>query len=449
MAPLSALLSLLGAGAAAAARPSAAHHARLGAGSYPLPPYPPTWALNASTIIMPCNYSGPTDPRSTVGWQYIDFDWSNWKGRGDADGWAKHKPMDCEELLVKQVDMTTSASPGTTVWVYRNFIKALPWFTSVRVKLEDPAYASWFLNFNCSASDPLSGCHVPVCDTNYDPPLCSKYYHDQEQTPGFPHGDGDCAPPACDVGGIPVGEYLFNFMNANVSVNGQTLIEWYLSDYFFSQSGGGNPLISGFELDDLWTTQDGPTEMEAHVVADLGMSPSDVEAMVDAFNWARDLAYAEIFKRGRFDWTSFFTINSEWPACSGPFVSNATCASDLRSLCDASSPVQHSAMLYGWSPGACDWSPPGPNHYDPGHLLIPETDIAAFQLIRGAYGFLGSGWEGCSLSYERPALLDRDFGVPSGLCSETAPGSGVFERDFSTVTVSLDCATFEPTFRWK
>lgn len=23
--------------------------------------------------------------------------------------------------------------------------------------------------------------HVPACDTNYDPPLCSDLYHDQEQ----------------------------------------------------------------------------------------------------------------------------------------------------------------------------------------------------------------------------------------------------------------------------
>ena len=50
---------------------------------------------------------------------------------------------------------------------------------------------------------------------------------------------------------------------------------------------------------------------------------------------------------------------------------------------------------------------------------------------------------------ERPALLDRDFGVPLGLCAEAAPGSGVFSRDFTTVTVSLDCAQWAPTFAWK
>ena len=59
--------------------------------------------MNQSTIIMPCNNTGPTDPATTAGWKYLDFDWSNWKGTGTSDGWAKSKPMDCEERMVKQV----------------------------------------------------------------------------------------------------------------------------------------------------------------------------------------------------------------------------------------------------------------------------------------------------------------------------------------------------------
>jgi hypothetical protein len=74
--------------------------------------------MNKSTIIMPCNESGYTDPQSTKGWGIVDFDWSNAKVE-----WAKAKPMDCEERLVEQVKLTTDASPDTTVWVYRNAIK--------------------------------------------------------------------------------------------------------------------------------------------------------------------------------------------------------------------------------------------------------------------------------------------------------------------------------------
>jgi hypothetical protein len=132
-----------------------------------LPTWTPTWQMNLSTVIMPCNYTGPTDPASTQGelgargggggggsgggggaggeapdsappffasrltplhlllavvpgWAFLDFDWSNWKGTGDADGWAKHKPMDCEELMVKQVrsgglsDHDPTGAPGAT-----------------------------------------------------------------------------------------------------------------------------------------------------------------------------------------------------------------------------------------------------------------------------------------------------------------------------------------------
>jgi hypothetical protein len=110
-----------------------------------VPTGPPVYQMNLSTIIMPCNDTGPTDPQSTKGWGTIDFDWSNWKGTGAADGWAKQSPMDCEERLATQVQMTTADSPSTKVWVYRNSILALPWYTSVRVKLEDPAYAFWFM----------------------------------------------------------------------------------------------------------------------------------------------------------------------------------------------------------------------------------------------------------------------------------------------------------------
>ena len=71
-----------------------------------------TFQMNKSTAIMLCNNTGAyTDPSATRGWAYLDFDWSNWKGTGNADGWAKHKPMDCEELMVKQVLITTKESP--------------------------------------------------------------------------------------------------------------------------------------------------------------------------------------------------------------------------------------------------------------------------------------------------------------------------------------------------
>jgi len=162
--------------------------------------------------------------------------WESGKRRSNAKQiWAKGQPMNCEELLVVQAQMTAAASPGTTVWAYRNSIKALPvsdvegcagepctdtvsprlpsrpatsrtvvhdgagegetrdrgdvaspgtgaalhacthglvaWSHGRgRAQVTDPAYASWFIPFANGTSGKY---HVPVCDNNYNPPLCS------------------------------------------------------------------------------------------------------------------------------------------------------------------------------------------------------------------------------------------------------------------------------------
>lgn len=41
---------------------------------------------------------------------------------------------DCESRLLRQAEMTRAAG-GKHVFVYRNVVKALPWFASVREKL--------------------------------------------------------------------------------------------------------------------------------------------------------------------------------------------------------------------------------------------------------------------------------------------------------------------------
>ena len=56
--------------------------------------------------------------------------------------------MDDEEMLFKQVKMTTSATKGTTVWVYRNTVYGYPWYTDVRKTLEDPACVACTATFH-------------------------------------------------------------------------------------------------------------------------------------------------------------------------------------------------------------------------------------------------------------------------------------------------------------
>jgi hypothetical protein len=75
--------------------------------------------------------------------------------------------------------MTAAATPGTVAWIYRNTVYGYPWYTTVRTILEDPAYADWFIKFK-----PDGPWYSSKCDNNYDPPLCSDFYHSQEQSPG-------------------------------------------------------------------------------------------------------------------------------------------------------------------------------------------------------------------------------------------------------------------------
>jgi len=203
-----------------------------------LPKWEPTYNMSRSTIVQPCNYSGFFDPSYISQFGIVDFDWSNAKQIyvNNPNG-----PMNCDELLVEQVNMVKQYNPTTKVFKYFNFVKALPWYTYVREKLVDPAYSGWFIKF----SNGINGSyHVSPCDHNYNPPLCSDYYHDTLQTPDYPSGDGSCREP-CNCGGVPCGEYLFDHRNAS-------LRDFLINEVLLGPTGLGNSNISGFYLDDNW-----------------------------------------------------------------------------------------------------------------------------------------------------------------------------------------------------
>lgn len=87
-----------------------------------VPPWPATWQMNLSTIIQPCNDSGPFDPAFGSKFGVADYDWSNMK-----QVWVNSKPMDCEKLLVTQAELNRKLNPKSRAFVYRNLVKALNW----------------------------------------------------------------------------------------------------------------------------------------------------------------------------------------------------------------------------------------------------------------------------------------------------------------------------------
>jgi len=116
-----------------------------------------------------------------------------------------------------------------------------------------------------------------------------------------------------------------------------------------------------------------------------------------------------------------------------------TCQSYLEKNCGPASPSQNGTLFYGFS---------RVTHHQAWPLPSPEQDLAAFLLSRGPYAYFGYGWTGCadaSHPFDRPAALDADYGVPQGFCAQTAPGSGVWTREYSKATITLDCGRWEAT----
>ena len=121
----------------------------------------------------------------------------------------------------------------------------------------------------------------------------------------------------------------------------------------------------------------------------------------------------------------------------------ATCAADLRGLCTPFAAPQTAAAFAAFSPQGCTYAAHPPQF---------EADLANFLLFRGPYAWLGYSWIGCAemnFTAGLPPSLSLDYGEPQGLCAETAPGSGVFVREWSQATVQMDCNSWTPTITMK
>merc|ERR1711871_1122630 len=119
-------------------------------------------------------------------------------------------------------------------------------------------YWGWFM--------PKKGCMprpgVYTCGNT----ATANLYHDFEQTP-----HGDCGK------GVECGEYVFNHRNAS-------LRPWLIDTMFLGNAtGGGNKAVSGFYVDDGWSTK-GPSEMNSSAIEQMGMSTADVSAMITAWS---------------------------------------------------------------------------------------------------------------------------------------------------------------------
>ena len=380
-----------------------------------VPLWPPTYALNASTIAMVCSYTGYMEGTGGIGaGGILDYDWSN-----ALDLWSNSTPMDTEERMLVQAAMTKQAAPDTRVWIYRNSAYAYPWFTDVRFILDDEDYSPWFIKYRPGPGPFYS----PPCDSNYEPPKCSNYFHTQMDTPKPPgqRGYGTCTPPACNCGSKPCGFYVFNH-SSDAVVHGQSFQDWFIDSYVLN-AAGMSPAVSGFYWDDYFSPTGDMGDNTPNATEDMGLTPADLLQLTASYRANMAVLANRTIASGRFAWQLFDQHS----------VRSATCAADLRTLCAASSPTQSRALLYLLEQQDATWA--GANALN---------DLANFLLVRGDHAWLGLTWMGCSRNWRAPpaSWMSFDLGQPEGLCAETAPGSGVFTRLYERALVTTDCGSY-------
>lgn len=276
--------------------------------------------------------------------------------------------------------------------MYRNVVKALNWFSSVRKLLDDPSYSGFFLRFSGASgpqpAPPVGPFHVPPCTTQNNVTQCSGYYHDQEQTPAFvtprnPSPGIPCYEP-CDCGTLPCGEYLFDHRN------GSQLTEWLLKHYILSPTALGSDAISGLFIDDFWcsldvnSTQDcndpvpGPSEIDSNSQMDMGLTNRSVWEITTGWLHNMERIQEAIVETKCYTWS---LIPGQANANAMPVIVNSTtCLGTLRNASQAPEVYQQAPLIAGLS-------------YNSTLEIFPwlQQQLAAFLLMRGPYAYIGWG----------------------------------------------------------
>ena len=402
-----------------------------------LPTFTPSYDMFDSSIIMPCNYTGPFQLNYSTKWGIVDLDWSNSKAH-----WVQEHPMQSQEELVTAAAAIRAVSNRTKVWIYRNLAWAPSWFTDVREQIE--AHPEWFIGYK---KDP------PWNNTKCTLGKCSDLFHSQFQTPEYRSGSrkfGSCDKAPCDCGtNIPCGWYLWNHSHPDCR-------DWLVKEHMMVQMAMGNPNVQGIFIDDVWENTPvnvGP-ELEGPgsewAVHDTGMSHDEVLTMQADWRKTMDAANAAVIEAGGYTWRLFY---NNWTCANSPFQKHE-CAEYMNLVCSPEAPLEKHALFYGFSgmtgcsgpnadgAAAAAAPPPVPGH-DP--IIDKIQHLASFLLIRGPYAWIGWAWLGCGHLPYRPKELDVDYGTPLETCHPVEGEEGVFVREYTKASVRVDCSRWEAT----
>ena len=382
---------------------------------------------------MVCNSSGFFNEETLVKniskYGFIDIDWSHGKAY-----WANAKPMNCQESLFSQAQLIKTRNPQTKLFVYRNLVKALPWFIDVRIKLTDPNYSGWFLKFK-----PNGPYNVEPCTNTSVSSKCSIFYHDKLQTPQIPSlctvgNDCDCGTIVGSNGaGLPCGEYLYDHRNESLR---EWLVDTFIMSSYNNTGFNGNDIIDGYYIDDSWTNTGsitnpsrvfcnnynkfgGATEEDEHCVQDMGLNASDVNDITLGWQQTMNMSHYALVKNGGFDWRIFTGVKTP---------NKTQCQGWLESHQQT---YKNAAVMYSYTVDS-NWQ-----------WTQFSVDLAMFLLVRSDYAWLGYGWNGChdKWIYQWDDMLDKDYGVPT-TDNYTQIKTGVFQRKYTKANIQMDCNTY-------
>ena len=223
------------------------------------------------------------------------------------------------------------------------------------------------------------------------------------------------------------------------------MVEWWLSEHMNGSTAMSHPAVDGLLLDDYWSAQ-GPSEIDSHMLADMGMSSAAAAAMTANWSAAMDRLFALASSQSK------FISNMGY---SGDFLSGssaATCTARLATMCAPSLPVFGSWYVVDY----VYVQPPTFGITAPNALL----DVAYFLLTRGPWAWIAGGpMLGWHMSHWwtagkkrpiahrddlRPAEFNRDYGEPLCSCVQSAT-PGVFVRAWSKANITVDCNTLTAT----
>ena len=276
-----------------------------------IPKFPPQWNLTMSTMTQLC--FGPTPlggiPLNNESgqflrkWGVIEIDFES-----EESLWAHHVGgKDADVMMLEQATAMKAIAPASQIWIYRNLVQAYANFVQFREKLEDPAYAGWWLKFDDATNDEKL---TPRCGFNsrLNRTLCSDLFHSPLR---WTHDGNDCG----DV--IPCGDYVFDHRNASLRT-------WLVEEHMLGPMGLAHPSVDGFGCIDDWyagiarvqggdtTRGGGPTEVQ-HFVKGTGITQTSSAMLELMGNWS----------------VTTWAINAAVTAAGGFMHSNLNCALDV------------------------------------------------------------------------------------------------------------------------